>query len=55
MKLRGLGILLFEIDNIAGSITFLIDKGISVEVILIGEMTNKRFTFYIDPNILPIE
>jgi glyoxylase I family protein len=51
----GLRHLAFEVDNIDEAVTHMHACGISVEPIRIDELTGKRFTFFADPDGLPIE
>ncbi|MFN3997620.1 VOC family protein [Algoriphagus sp.] len=51
----GLRHLAFAVENIEESIAFLIKSGISPEPIRMDEYTEKRFTFFADPDDLPIE
>lgn len=51
----GLRHLAFAVENIEESIAFLIKSGIYPEPIRIDESTGKRFTFFADPDDLPIE
>jgi glyoxylase I family protein len=51
----GLRHLAFEVDNIEAVVTMLVDKGVSVEPVRVDEFTGKRFTFFADPDDLPIE
>ncbi|HEY5562465.1 MAG TPA: VOC family protein [Clostridiaceae bacterium] len=51
----GLRHLAFEVDNLAVSILELEKKGIAVELIRIDELTGKNFTFFSDPDGLPLE
>lgn len=51
----GLRHLAFEVENINTTIDVLKKKGVTVESIRIDELTNKRFTFLVDPDNLPIE
>lgn len=51
----GLRHLAFEVNDIEGKRQELIAKGIEVEEIRIDEFTNKKFTFFSDPDDLPIE
>lgn len=51
----GLRHLAFSVDNIETSIEYLKSKGVSCEPIRIDELTNKRFTFFADPDGLPLE
>ena len=51
----GLRHLAFEVDNLEESIKELNQKEISTEPIRTDEFTGKRFTFFADPDELPIE
>ncbi|MGX9415969.1 SMU1112c/YaeR family gloxylase I-like metalloprotein [Vibrio sp. WJH972] len=51
----GLRHLAFTVDSIEEMTRFLISKGVSVEPIRVDEFTNNRFTFFRDPDGLPIE
>jgi len=51
----GLRHLAFEVDNIEEAVAAITDDGIEVEPIRIDEFTGKRFTFFADPDSLPIE
>lgn len=51
----GLRHLAFEVINLEETIAFLTSKEIESEPIRIDEMTEKRFTFIADPDLLPIE
>ena len=51
----GLRHLAFEVDDIYEAISQLQAKGISVEEIRIDEITGKKFTFFKDPDDLPLE
>ncbi|MDB4293651.1 VOC family protein [Maribacter sp.] len=51
----GLRHLAFAVDNLEEEVLSLREKGISVEPIRTDELTNKRFTFFADPDELPIE
>ncbi len=51
----GLRHLAFEVDEIIQAVDYIKQKGISVEPIRIDEFTGKRFTFFADPDGLPIE
>jgi glyoxylase I family protein len=51
----GLRHLAFEVEDIKGAVQNLIDHGIQVEPIRMDEHTNKQFTFFSDPDGLPIE
>ena len=51
----GLRHIAFEVDDIEKEVEFLIKNTIAVEPIRIDEIKNKRFTFFSDPDGLPIE
>lgn len=51
----GLRHLAFEVDNVSTSVKSLKTKGIQVEDIRIDTITGKQFTFFEDPDGLPIE
>ncbi len=51
----GLRHLAFEVNNIEKEVAKLKEKGIKVEAIRVDEHTEKRFTFFTDPDELPIE
>src|ERR1700741_1970488 len=51
----GLRHLAFEVDNIDDAVKQLQEKQIQTEPIRTDELTGKRFTFFLDPDSLPIE
>lgn len=51
----GLRHLAFEVDDVAEVAKILNDKGIETEAIRIDEFTGKQFTFFTDPDGLPLE
>ncbi len=51
----GLRHLAFSVKDIEASITALAARGVSCEPIRIDEITNKKFTFFSDPDGLPLE
>ena len=51
----GLRHLAFEVDDIHESVALLNNKDIPVEPIRIDELTGKKFTFFRDPDGLPLE
>jgi glyoxylase I family protein len=51
----GLRHLAFEVDDVQNAAEELRARGIEVEAIRIDETTQKRFTFFPDPDGLPIE
>lgn len=52
---QGLRHLAFEVEDIELATNQLAKKGINTESIRVDEYTNKRFTFFSDPDDLPIE
>ncbi len=52
---QGLRHLAFEVDDIEVVISNLKEKDIDVEPIRTDELTGKRFTFFSDPDDLPLE
>lgn len=51
----GLRHLAFEVDHLDEIVAQLASKGIPIEPIRIDEITGKRFTFFKDPDELPLE
>jgi glyoxylase I family protein len=51
----GLRHIAFGVKDIERSVEFLVSKNITVEPIRIDEYTGKKFTFFNDPDNLPIE
>jgi len=51
----GLRHIAFEVDDIAETVSYLQSQSIEVEDIRIDEFTDKKFTFFADPDGLPIE
>ena len=51
----GLRHLAFEVENIESAIKMLSNHNIKTELVRIEEFTQKRFTFFEDPDQLPIE
>jgi glyoxylase I family protein len=52
---RGLRHLAFEVLNLDESIAWLNQNGITTEPVRVDEYTGKRFTFFADPDELPLE
>ncbi|MAI37981.1 MAG: VOC family protein [Alteromonas sp.] len=52
---QGLRHLAFKVDNLDAAIQKLTDKGVECEPIRVDEYTDKRFTFFQDPDGLPLE
>jgi glyoxylase I family protein len=51
----GLRHLAFVVEDLDTAVADLTSKGIAVEPIRVDELTNKRFTFFKDPDNLPLE
>jgi len=51
----GLRHLAFEVEDIDKAVKWLEENGVSAEPIRIDEYTGKRFTFFSDPDDLPLE
>jgi glyoxylase I family protein len=51
----GLRHLAFAVDDLDRSVNALLARGIAVEDVRIDELTGKRFTFFPDPDGLPLE
>lgn len=51
----GLRHLAFRVDNIEQTIASLVHHNIDVEMVRVDEYTNRRFTFFADPDGLPLE
>jgi glyoxylase I family protein len=51
----GLRHLAFSVENIEGEVEALANFGIAVEPIRVDEYTGKKFTFFSDPDGLPLE
>lgn len=52
---RGLRHLAFEVDNIEDFIKYLKKNNIIAESVKVDEITNKKYTFFRDPDNLPLE
>ncbi|KSU82173.1 hypothetical protein AS030_17485 [Fictibacillus enclensis] len=52
---RGLRHLAFEVENIEETVLHLEKHGVTVEPVRVDEWTGKRFTFFSDPDSLPLE
>ena len=52
---RGLRHLAFEVDDVEKAAAVLRDEGVVTEPVRIDELTGKRFTFFTDPDGLPLE
>jgi glyoxylase I family protein len=52
---RGLRHLAFSVLDLSSSVNFLQGKGVFTEPIRVDEHTGKRFTFFQDPDGLPLE
>ena len=51
----GLRHLAFEVENIAENVDYLTFKGVDVEPVRVDPITGKKFTFFKDPDDLPLE
>jgi glyoxylase I family protein len=51
----GLRHLAFEVSDLDDSITWLNKNGVATERVRVDEFTGKRFTFFADPDDLPLE
>ncbi|MBD5771368.1 SMU1112c/YaeR family gloxylase I-like metalloprotein [Marinomonas colpomeniae] len=51
----GLRHLAFNVESVESVKDYLISKGVDVEPIRVDEYTNKKFTFFSDPDGLPLE
>jgi glyoxylase I family protein len=51
----GLRHLAFSVDSVESMSDYLLTKNIAVEPIRVDEYTNKKFTFFNDPDGLPLE
>lgn len=51
----GLRHLAFEVDDIYVAVKWLNENGVETEAIRIDEYTGKKFTFFADPDDLPLE
>jgi glyoxylase I family protein len=51
----GLRHLAFEVDSIEENVDYLTSKGVDVEPIRVDSITGKKFTFFKDPDDLPLE
>lgn len=52
---RGLRHLAFVVDDVAATKAWLEARGVAVEPVRVDEYTGKRFTFFADPDGLPLE
>jgi glyoxylase I family protein len=51
----GLRHLAFAVEDINSAVTWLQSQGVEVEPVRVDEYTNKRYTFFKDPDALPLE
>ncbi|MGR5129831.1 SMU1112c/YaeR family gloxylase I-like metalloprotein [Photobacterium swingsii] len=52
---QGLRHLAFTVASVDAYTAYLVSKGVSVEPIRVDEFTGRRFTFFADPDGLPLE
>lgn len=51
----GLRHIAFEVEDIEAAVRYLTERHVNVETIRVDHLTNKKFTFFADPDGLPIE
>ena len=51
----GLRHLAFEVGDLDEAVATLVSQGVSVEEVRVDALTGKRFTFFADPDGLPLE
>lgn len=51
----GLRHLAFAVEDLDGAVQWLGGQGVAVEAVRVDELTGKRFTFFADPDGLPLE
>ncbi|BDA69447.1 Glyoxalase/bleomycin resistance protein/dioxygenase [Rivularia sp. IAM M-261] len=51
----GLRHLAFEVENIEKTVSYLQSQGVEVENIRVDDITDKKYTFFQDPDGLPLE
>lgn len=51
----GLRHLAFKVESVQRAVDFLAEKGVECEAVRTDELTGKRFTFFRDPDNLPLE
>ena len=51
----GLRHLAFAVADVEEAVTFLTSRGVAVEPVRVDELTGKKFTFFADPDGLPLE
>ncbi|MEH1949456.1 MAG: VOC family protein [Nostoc sp.] len=51
----GLRHLAFQVDDVEETVVYLKSKGLEVESIRVDEITGKQYTFFKDPDNLPLE
>jgi glyoxylase I family protein len=51
----GLRHLAFEVENIEETVSYLKSQGVEVENVRIDDITDKKYTFFQDPDGLPLE
>ncbi|RXJ70459.1 hypothetical protein CS022_23265 [Veronia nyctiphanis] len=52
---QGLRHLAFSVGSLEASVSYLNEMGVEVEPIRVDEFTGKKFTFFKDPDALPLE
>ncbi|NHC40754.1 VOC family protein [Bacillus sp. MM2020_1] len=51
----GLRHLAFEVDDIEEAVEYMKNHQVKVEAVRVDPLTNKKFTFFVDPDGLPLE
>jgi glyoxylase I family protein len=52
---QGLRHLAFATGDLDEAVEWLLERGVEVEAVRVDELTGKRFTFFADPDGLPLE
>lgn len=52
---QGLRHLAFATGDLDGAVRWLLERGVAVEAVRVDKVTGKRFTFFADPDGLPLE
>ncbi|MGF1537304.1 MAG: VOC family protein [Elainellaceae cyanobacterium] len=52
---RGLRHLSFAVEDVEKMVEYLIEQGVDVEPVRVDKITNRKFTFFFDPDELPLE
>lgn len=52
---QGLRHLAFSVEDMDAAVAYLTQQGVAVEPMRVDEYTHKRYTFFSDPDLLPLE